>query len=439
MSKNLSRRDFLKLTGMVSAGLALSACGENIIELPTSSATTAITPSATAMPLATATPPATVMPTIMPGMGRLMLEFYSTPNELKVRMINDKFLIGIGAATSSGCAPSNILRDLRLNGINLFRVWTAWGVIERQEGNYSGVPCPDESFIEYAYETGAFLDGCGTLFLLGGPYIVPDFVSNRPFEEQKRMAENFIRAVVQRFPHITSWTLNEPIAQNVLGLSREQNYDLFVSASHWIHETNPDAKVLINMIPIPVDWSSLHYDPNRVMDDMLSRGLEADIIGIEIYSLWEGSYQDKNGCPRLDWVGQRIEIFRRYGLPILFSEVGVPGIMNNVEQLNKQADWLEAFLRLAHNDPDVIGATWWFTQDEDEYIPDVGLTNDDNTFRPVAKRMFKLAEEWNPSIVRVLNGQNYLELEPGEYDVIFDKHIFRVNIRAGETFVITAH
>jgi len=374
----------------------------------------------------------------MPGMGRLMLNLKDIPEELNIRAIKDKFLLGVFGASPSGCAPTNLFQEFRLKGINLLRAWTTWGVIERQEGNYSGESCPDDSFIDYAYKTGTFIDGAGTLFLIGGAYMLPDFVYHRPFEEQKAMAEKFIRAVVQRFPHINSWTLNEPIAQNVLELSKEQNYELFVSASHWIHETNSQAKVLVNMIPIPADWSTPHYDPNRVMDDLISRGIEADIIGIELYSMFAGSNKDENGYPTFDWVKQRIDIFRRYGLPILFSEVGVPGNMNNVEQLEKQADWLEAFLRLAHDDPGVIGATWWSIQDNDEFIPYAGLTNSDNTFRPTAERLCKLAEEWNPTIKHVLNGQNYLELEPGEYDVIFDQQLFRVNVHIGETIVISA-
>jgi len=55
MSKKLSRRDFLKLAGATSAGLALSACGVKATELPTATfvpptATLTITPTSTSTP-----------------------------------------------------------------------------------------------------------------------------------------------------------------------------------------------------------------------------------------------------------------------------------------------------------------------------------------------------------------------------------------------------
>lgn len=39
MNKKLSRRDFLKVTGVTPAGLALSACGVKATETPTLTAT----------------------------------------------------------------------------------------------------------------------------------------------------------------------------------------------------------------------------------------------------------------------------------------------------------------------------------------------------------------------------------------------------------------
>ena len=58
MTKRLSRRDFLKLAGVTSAGLALSACGVNATELPTItplSPTSTLSPTKTPIPTVTAT------------------------------------------------------------------------------------------------------------------------------------------------------------------------------------------------------------------------------------------------------------------------------------------------------------------------------------------------------------------------------------------------
>lgn len=55
MNKKLSRRDFLKMAGVTSAGLALSACGVKATELPTSTASPLLTSTNSPMPTLTAT------------------------------------------------------------------------------------------------------------------------------------------------------------------------------------------------------------------------------------------------------------------------------------------------------------------------------------------------------------------------------------------------
>jgi len=53
---NLTRRDFLKVAGVASAGLALSACGVKVTELPTTLPTGTLIPTATLIPQQTFTP-----------------------------------------------------------------------------------------------------------------------------------------------------------------------------------------------------------------------------------------------------------------------------------------------------------------------------------------------------------------------------------------------
>jgi len=57
MNKNkLTRRDFLKMAGVTSAGLALSACGVDVTKLPNPTTTASITPFPTGTPTLTPTP-----------------------------------------------------------------------------------------------------------------------------------------------------------------------------------------------------------------------------------------------------------------------------------------------------------------------------------------------------------------------------------------------
>lgn len=376
-------------------------------------------------------------PPIESGKGRIILELEDVPEEITTRRLVDNFFVGVGTTDPEGTDYiRTVLNDLRIGGVNYFLPATTWGLIEQEEGSYTWVPWL-EDFVHWAEETGAVQNGHMLIFFHDQPYLIPEFVFDRPFDEQKERLENFVKAAVSHFQEIEIWTLNEPIAQNFLGWSREQNYDVFVSVSKLIHEINPGAKVMINMIPIQCNWSGFDYDPNEVLDDLLDRGLEADIIGIELYYWWAGTEnRDENGYPMLDWVADRLDIFKRYNLPIIFSEVGVPYIIDGGNQLDAQADWMEAFFRFCYNQEDVIGATWYLVRD-DPFMPYGGLTNDDCTYRPVAERLIEIANEWNPSTTHDLNGQRYLDLGPGGYDVIVNQEIFRVSVVEGQAVMIT--
>jgi len=376
----------------------------------------------------------TQYPPIESGKGRIILDLEVVPEKIITREIVDNFLIGVGTIDVPGtCASPSALKDLRINGINYFLPYTQWESIEREKGHYRKDPCPGEDAIAWLDKTGATMNGHCLIFFIN--FSVPSFVADYSFSEQKKMIEKYVKTTVKNFPGIEIWTLNEPIAQNYLNWSREQAYDVFVSVSKWIHETNPEAKVMINMIPIKCDWGGLDYEPKEVMDDLIDRGLEADIIGIELYYWWAEEEVDENGYPKLDWIKSKVDIFRKYNLPIIFSELGVPGVMGEKEQWIEQADWMEEVFRYLHDDEDVIGAVWYFVRDH-EFMPYAGLMNDNYTYRPVAKRLIEIANEWNPSTMHNLNGQKYLDLDPGECDVIVNQEIFRVSIVEGQTVMI---
>ncbi len=218
------------------------------------------------------------------GEGRLALDLAYLPQQITIRQVKDEFLIGVGTTDNkAGCVSANFLNTLRAAGINYFLPFTSWAVIEPIEGYYLGGLCPYSAFYKRLSENGATLTGHCLLFFIDEPWTIPDFVAGRSFDEQKRMIETFVKTTVEKYPEIEIWDLNEPVAQNSLGWSLDQHYDIFVSASKWIHEARPEAKVMINMIPIPCHWSTFQYEPEPVMDELLARGLEADVIGVELY------------------------------------------------------------------------------------------------------------------------------------------------------------
>jgi hypothetical protein len=93
MNKRLSRRDFLKLAGVTSAGLALSACGVKAIELPTA---TLMPPTGTPLPTETLTPTVTSTPVLpleqLPQTEQALTEFVQACKAVGVDISTDQLI-----------------------------------------------------------------------------------------------------------------------------------------------------------------------------------------------------------------------------------------------------------------------------------------------------------------------------------------------------------
>jgi len=93
MNKKLSRRDFLKLAGVTSAGLALSACGVKATELPTA---TLIPPTGTPLPTETLTPTLTSTPILpleqLPQTKQALTEFVKAFKAVGVDISTDQLI-----------------------------------------------------------------------------------------------------------------------------------------------------------------------------------------------------------------------------------------------------------------------------------------------------------------------------------------------------------
>jgi endo-1,4-beta-xylanase len=97
MNKKLSRRDFLKMAGITSAGLALSACGVKAIDLPKA---TSIPPTGTSFPTETLTPTLTSTPTPpleqLPQTKQILAEFVqafqATETDISIDQLTQKGL-----------------------------------------------------------------------------------------------------------------------------------------------------------------------------------------------------------------------------------------------------------------------------------------------------------------------------------------------------------
>jgi hypothetical protein len=122
----LTRRDFLKVAGVTSAGLALSACGVDLTTLPDATATLSLTPS----PTATNTPPSTATPTPTP----LFLERKQDP--LKTGRLVMPDTLGLAAHFLGNQVDPGEIYAFLDGGFHFVRLDLDWTAIEKRKGEY---------------------------------------------------------------------------------------------------------------------------------------------------------------------------------------------------------------------------------------------------------------------------------------------------------------
>ncbi len=389
-------------------------------------------PTVTATPLPTT--PASILPALEPDKGRIVFtSFKSPPQAITARSIKTDFFVGAG--TCCNISSTDIVQ-LRSSGINDFLLEASWGKIETMPGSYGGHPTPGVTGISLIQKINANLTGYWLIFLRDESRMIPEFTKGKNYTEIKQMLANYVKAMVQRYPGVKIWDLQQPIVQNAFGWSKEECYDIFVSASKWVHAANPQAKVMINMNP-NLNLNTA-YDPNKVIDDLLSRGMEADIIGVGLHYASSVNNRDADLFPKLDWTLGRIDVFRKYKLPIILTSVDVPAMLMGRDVTAIQANYLEALLRKCKSDKDVMGVYWLYYYDNPTCgIPSPGLVNLDRSHRPVMDRLGKLIDEWNPKTTLQVNDKGYVDIAPGLYDISFEADkdefynttaVYRVNI-----------
>jgi endo-1,4-beta-xylanase len=197
MKNELTRRDFLKLTGITSAGLALSACGVKATELPepTSTAFPSVTPSLVPSLTATLTPEPTATATP------------KSPETL--REYADGLGIEFGGATAVGYVQGwqpeySKMKPLFLENFNLFQ--ESWSGSWLANSNFSFRPSKIEFDFSQLDLFAKFVQNNqlhSSIFHLvwGYKYHLPEWLLKGNFKETEllEILENHISTVVGRY------------------------------------------------------------------------------------------------------------------------------------------------------------------------------------------------------------------------------------------------
>ncbi|MCG6568096.1 endo-1,4-beta-xylanase [Tessaracoccus sp. ZS01] len=192
--------------------------------------------------------------------------------------------------------------------------------------------------------------------------------------------------------------------------------------------TNPSATLLLN----DFDMSSA-YD--TLIEAVLERGIHVDAIGLQSHM-----HQGWWGPEKTERV---LEKFSRYGLPLHFTEMTLVSgdlMPKHIVDLNdhvvdswpttpdgeaRQAEELEAHLRLLWQHPSVVSATYWGISDVDAWLgAPAGLVRLDGTPKPAYDALRRLVKEewWTPPATLRTDAEGRLAVEgwKGRYRAVAD-------------------
>lgn len=334
--------------------------------------------------------------------------------------VSHDFLFGVGVTSSE--PPSYyelpVFALLKDAGVNCALPYLTWKLTTESshwiEQAYKPRELRDMDFTLIGHCLVWFNDKYGNL---------PAYAKQLSFEELKKEVKAHVSDVVARYKDwISIWGINEPNLEytNSLHLTTHQWIEICKIAAAAIRETDPDGKVLVNMLIANIP--QIGYFPIQFLRTLAKEGAQFDVIGLELYGndKTPGTILDTNGYPVISWVSGRIDEFSQLGKPIILSEIGVPSKPSE----ETQAEWLKQVYTLAFSKPYVQSITWYFiyAPKSDPFYPDCGLFRAVKP-RPEPKLAYythkELVTQWTTTGTRKTdeNGTLHFRGYAGEYSI----------------------
>jgi endo-1,4-beta-xylanase len=289
------------------------------------------------------------------------------------------------------------------------------GHVERVHGqpDFSGAA----KLLEWLNRTKIITKGHPLIFLV--PEATPDWQRNLSFEETGKSCLQHVRDSILKFRNrVHIWdVINEAHVQpdnapgnQMRGFTKEQNVELTVAALKTAREADPTCFRIVNstgtwcdyyMARRPAPWQQSVYDYLKMVKDA---GNDYEAVGLQYYH---------SGRDMLEFE-RNLESFKGFGKPIHITELGFSSSSDNVkesewwgggvggarilwrgEQFTEetQAQWFEAFYKIAFSKPFVDAITCWDFTDPG-FIPNGGLLRADFTPKASYERLLALLTKW---------------------------------------------
>ena len=359
--------------------------------------------------------------------------------QVRYTQLTHDFLFGVGMTrpTPPHRHPLSLYRQLREAGINYALPWLSWGHIEPQPGRYDWGFADHLFMPDRLHALGYTLNAHCFIWFYEGYGNLPEYLRSLSFSELLEAVYRHTFEIARHYREaIAYWTINEPVHQNALDLTLEQWLEVIRTVKRAVEEADPRDQVMINLWPTPIPERG--YDPHALLGTLLRRGVEFDLIGVELYPLG-GIPRDPNGYPDLSWTSRMLDSFGIYGKPVILSETTVP---NRPSEAAK-AQWLRDLYTLAFGKPFMKGIVWYFLTD-DPFLPGGGLFEEDYTPREAYRALEELLRSWTTE------GRGQTDMEgrfgfrgfAGEYELEisasgYESKTIRLHVAEGEESSVT--
>ena len=314
------------------------------------------------------------------------------------------------------------LPDMKENFEQIFNYATLPFYLAEREPEYGK---PDFTYLDHLQDafTDAGITTKGHPLWWAHTAGMPAWTKDLKYEDgsMKREIKRTISTTVSHFKGRTRFydAINENHDWcNAYNLTQDQQTDITKYCVDCIHETDPDAKVVINTCFMfgenaadgRTQWGP-SWERNLVPYTAIQRvealGTEYEAIGMQLY----------NPARDMLAIDKLYDRFSRFGRKLHLTELGVPSFMTEIrpnttvgdvycleymyygiwhelswnERL--QADWIEQFYTITYSHPEVEAITMWSMQDPG-YVPASGLFTEAYEPKESFFRIKELEKSW---------------------------------------------
>jgi len=365
------------------------------------------------------------------------------------RQISHDFGFGIFEPVAD--AGHEVYELLRSAGLNSATAGYYWNMIETSPGEI------DWELIDYYIGVRELTDDAwrvkGHPLTWFNALAMPGYVDELSFNELKQASVNHVSEIVEHYRgSVSFWDVSNEASGvgGSGGLSRDEMDEYLMAVFAAARTANPEAVLVLNN----------HFDPfghSRVEERIgageegftlsvpafvrrcLDEGVDFDIIGQQLYNggavtrLEELGFGPVQSLPTFDlgFVVEFLDALASVGKPIHITEYSVPSAWDAISENYEvgywrrpwseevQAEYMDAFLRLAFAHPSVHSITWWNALDREAVVTHGGLIRPDKTPKPALGALAERIAGWTTQGSATTNGDGEFSFSgfAGDYEL----------------------